>query len=204
MSHRIRSITRHRRPAGSAYIVTLLALVVLTIVGLSLALVSQTERELGANEIDAQRVFYSANSGIGVSTARALGTGNYTALTYIANRQNVAKSGLKAGTRPQQAADRVRISPFQEISHSPCNACELDTLYNVHYSLTSTAQRVSWDRPATPPADGTFDLPPPDALARSTQIVSQMVTVQPWESSVQDAIRNRATVLTPPGGPGYP
>ncbi|HKI85589.1 MAG TPA: hypothetical protein VKA53_02475, partial [Thermoanaerobaculia bacterium] len=50
----------NRRQEGSAYIVALLALLVLSIVGLALALITQTEQEAGSNERSINRVFYSA------------------------------------------------------------------------------------------------------------------------------------------------
>ena len=58
---------RSPRPSetGSAYIVTLLALVVLTILALALAMVTQTEVQVGANEKTINRTFYAADSGLG-------------------------------------------------------------------------------------------------------------------------------------------
>jgi len=175
MTHRTRQrhLPKALRESGSAYIVTLLALVILTIVGLSLSLVSQTERELGVNEVNTQRIFYAANSGIGASTARALGVNNYNRLTYIANKKSITGS--------VEAADRVKISCFFEISASPANATELDIgLWNVHYALTARGERVSWE-PSDPddlPTDG------PGTKVRSTQVVAQMATVQPWETGL--------------------
>ena len=60
----------HQREAGSVYVIALLVLLILTIVGLALSLVTQTERLLGANDRITQRVFYAADSGTAVSTAR--------------------------------------------------------------------------------------------------------------------------------------
>jgi len=170
MIRKIQNHTRRHREVGSAYIVTLLALVVLTIVGLSLSLISQTERELGVNEVNTQRIFYAANSGLGASTARALGLNNYNRLTYISE-----PAGVQGST--QQAADRVQVSCFHEVSDSPANATELDVpLKNVHYVLTATAQRAFWSVTET--------LPDENADTRSTQVVGEMITVQPWEPSV--------------------
>ncbi len=59
-----------RRPAveqGSAYVVTLLALVVLTILALSLTLLTQSEMQIGTNERIVQRIFYAADAGVAVS-----------------------------------------------------------------------------------------------------------------------------------------
>lgn len=60
---------------GSAYIVALMALLILTIGGLSVALISQTEMQVGANERLAERAFYAAESGINVATAYILTRG---------------------------------------------------------------------------------------------------------------------------------
>ena len=64
------------RPAerGSAYLVALLVLVLLTIIGLSLSLITQTEMQIGANERLIERSFYVADSGISLATARTLVT----------------------------------------------------------------------------------------------------------------------------------
>ncbi|MBV8202862.1 MAG: hypothetical protein JOZ15_19775, partial [Acidobacteria bacterium] len=58
-----------RGERGSAFIVALLVLVVLTIAGLALTLMTQTEMRIGANEREANRTFYASDSGIQVSTA---------------------------------------------------------------------------------------------------------------------------------------
>ena len=63
---------RHRPAVGSAYLVTLLALVVLTMLALSLSVVTQSEMLIGSNERTIQRVFYAADSGISIATANAL------------------------------------------------------------------------------------------------------------------------------------
>jgi hypothetical protein len=76
--------------AGSAYIAALLVLVVLTLIGLSLALITQSEMQIGANERVSQRLFYAANSGIAASTARALTNADYSSTTYPLGRTSAA------------------------------------------------------------------------------------------------------------------
>lgn len=58
--------------AGSAYIIALLVLVVLSILGLSLALVSQTEMQIGANDLTTHRAFYGSESGKNQALSRML------------------------------------------------------------------------------------------------------------------------------------
>ena len=58
---------RNRRPIhtedGSVYLLSILVLLILTIVGLALAITTQSEMQIGANEEMARRTFYSANGG---------------------------------------------------------------------------------------------------------------------------------------------
>ena len=82
-----RALSSRRHEAGSAYIITLLALVVLTILALTLALVTQTEVQVGANEKTANRTFYAADSGLGIAAAEALTSGRYTGMTRSEPRQ---------------------------------------------------------------------------------------------------------------------
>ncbi len=62
---------------GSAYIVALLLLLLLTVIGLSLSLVTQNELQIGANERLINRVFYAADAAIAESTSRAMILGEF-------------------------------------------------------------------------------------------------------------------------------
>jgi Tfp pilus assembly protein PilX len=66
-----------RHEEGSAYLVTLLLLIVLTLMGLSLALVTSTESQIGANERILERVFYTSDAGVGIAAARILVSSDY-------------------------------------------------------------------------------------------------------------------------------
>lgn len=134
-----------RRPrrgeAGSAYLVAILALVVLTIAGLSLALITQTETQIGANEKMVERAFYAADSGIAVSTARAMLENNTLPGAY---RLKDPDGG--SGFRLEHL---VRTSSFFPISSGPCNLCSINdpnqsgppTYERVTYAVDSTAIR---------------------------------------------------------------
>ena len=156
-----------RRPAeaGSAYIAALLVLVVLTLVGLSLALITQSEMQIGANERAQQRLFYAANSGVAASTARALTNADYSRTTYAFGDVGSAIAGL---------GFEVEVSPFFPILESACNLCEINQIgtYNekafraINHAVTSTAVRR---RGASA------------AMARKT--LTSMVEVQPWRQT---------------------
>ena len=63
---------RNSSEAGSAYIMVLLALVVLTIMGLSLSFMTQTELQIGANERVTTRVFYAADAAVDAALANVM------------------------------------------------------------------------------------------------------------------------------------
>lgn len=160
------AVRPHRRgEAGSAYLVAILALVVLTIVGLSLALITQTEMQIGANEKLIERSFYAADSGIDLSTAR----------TLVARRpawSELYKIEDPEGTRVQ-LEHLVDVSPFFPIAHAPCNLCDISnagqyggrTYERVNHAVTSTAVRRV----------------PGTELPLAERSLTAMVEFQPWE-----------------------
>jgi hypothetical protein len=154
-----------RSESGSAYVAALLVLVVLTLVGLSLALITQTEMQIGANERVQQRLFYAANSGIAASTARALTNADYSSTTYALGDPGSSIAGL---------GFEVEVSPFYPILDAPCHLCEINQVgtYNersfrtINHAVTATAQRRRAGS---------------GALAQKT--LTSMVEVQPWRQT---------------------
>lgn len=126
---------------GSAYLVAILALVVLTIAGLALALITQTEMQIGANEKMIERAFYAADSGISVSTSRAL-----VARGGAEGTQLVLSDPEGYGLRLEQ---RVLVSPFFPISDGFCFLSDIAnqgqygdlSFRRVNHAVTSTAMR---------------------------------------------------------------
>ncbi|HEY0511177.1 MAG TPA: pilus assembly PilX N-terminal domain-containing protein [Thermoanaerobaculia bacterium] len=174
--------TLSRAEAGSAYIVTLLALVVLTILALSLALVTQTEVQVGANEKTVNRTFYAADSGLGIAAAEALSSGRYTGLTVILNRISVGNANI---------ADRVTITSFVPIltvrcDWCPANANGVPKFWKVNHAVTATSERISWTGGGAPPADATL-------LGQKT--LSAMFEFQPWPTPPVESIPTDAATL---------
>ena len=128
---------------GSAYIVALLVLVVLTLVGLSLALITQTELEIGSTERTLQRVFYAADSGIAASTAKVLTEADNRPQVYRMEEREQGQR-LSAGYR-----NDVQVSLFAPIIDPPCNLCQIndagtyndDSYKKVTFEVSSTGRR---------------------------------------------------------------
>jgi len=158
-----------RGEAGSAYMIVLLALVVLTILALSLAFLTQGEVQIGANERITNRVFYAAEAGLHTTAASALGTGDYTARTYTFTDPGTVGAGFK---------EVVDVSPFLPILDSPCNLCEINnagtysqkSFRDVTHAVTATSTRYAMSDTTTP---------------LSTKMLGVMVELQPWQSPAE-------------------
>lgn len=171
-----RPLPARRGEAGSAYMAVLLVLVVLTIFGLALTLITQTERQIGNNERTLARVFYAANAGVEVATAKALVTADYNAQTFSYNDvgPTLATGQLAIGTN-------VQTSAFLPVQDVPCNLCEINnvdgsgTYADRSYSKVNHIVTVQAQRFAT--VDGGSTLTP---VAQRT--LTAMVEVQPFKS----------------------
>lgn len=130
-----------RGERGTAFIIVLLALVVLTIFGIALSFVTQSELQIGVNERYANRAFYMADSGVGVATARVLVSGDRAPLVHDFNANVLSSSA--------SVVDRLDMSAFVPLLDSPCPLCQINnsTSYNQPYRqidnlLNSTGSRV--------------------------------------------------------------
>jgi len=158
---------RARREAGSAYILVLLALVVLTILGLSLSFMTQTEMQIGANERVTTRVFYAADSAVNAALANVLVQRVYDPTTYTYK---------EPGTVPGlDFKSTVEVSAVIPLLDSPCNLCEINNAgtymekptRKVNHGFSAVATRKS----------GTSTTP----LAQES--LSVMIEVEPWSVS---------------------
>ena len=164
------------RESGSAYLVTLLLLIVLTLLGLSLALVTGTESQIGANERVLERVFYAADAGIGVGAARILAGSDYQYdvdndlnNSYIMNETPNAPVML---TR-----SRVSIGPMVPLQTAPCNLCEIN---NSGSYRSNAYERVN----ILIPSRGTRQIL---AEAEARRQVAATLDIQPWQSPTRAA-----------------
>jgi hypothetical protein len=170
--------TQIRSEAGSAYVITLLALVVLTILALSLALVTQTEVQVGSNERTVSRMFYSADSGLGVAVAEALLVNNNPDNPTLPGSRTVLLNKVSVGAGSSlstNVADRVTISAFVPIQFVRCDLCQSEEgkqkFWRVNHAVSATAERIAWTGSGDPPNDATL-------LGQKT--LSGMFQFEPW------------------------
>lgn len=161
--------TQRRGEAGSAYVLALIVLAILSIIGLSLAFITQGEVQVGSNERIATRVFYSADSGISASIARALVAGDYEPKTHT-----FTEPGLPAGLPAvAQIQHEVAVSAFHPLLDEPCDLCEINNAgtYNersyrkINHGVTAVARRVGREE--------------------SQKTVAAMVELLPWKAPIE-------------------
>jgi Tfp pilus assembly protein PilX len=167
----MRAIERQRptNERGSAYVVTLLALVVLTILALSLTLVTQSEMQIGVNERIIQRVFYAADSGIAATTARSLVTNDFSARTLVLEEPET--------NQLLNFRNTAEITPLVPILDAPCNLCEINnagTYSDKAYRKISHAVTVNAAR-----------LGGADDTQTASKTISAMIDLQPWKDPPQ-------------------
>ena len=159
-----RAPQRPRRESGSAYLITLLSLVVLTMLALALTFVTQTENLVGSNERTLQRVFYGAESGIHLAVARAL-----------ANHEKCGQcNAFEDVPHPSPGSlltAFIENDTIEPIDTPYCNLCSVNdalqydgsAFYKVNHAITARASLVYGG----------------EVAAQKT--VSNMVDVLPWK-----------------------
>lgn len=189
----------HRSQRGSVYIITLVVLLVLTVLGLSVALITQSEMQIGINERLGQTMFYAAGSGIDVATAKALVVQD---LRPMRIDQVVPRALPNLNVR-----NRVDVSRFRPILNSPCDLCQINdglAYAKLHHQVDATATRIGWQGDATPV--------PPSVSPLAQKRLEVLVSFQPWQLNTQAMIfgigdfnqTTGDTAETPPPPPPAP
>jgi hypothetical protein len=165
----VRAVAVRRGERGSAYLIALFVLVALTVLGLALVFITQTESQIGANERTVQRVFYAAESAIAIATARVLVANDHRPATFTLAEAGVAEV--------LNFRNQLRIAAVIPIYDAPCNLCEINNAgtYNekayrrINNAITVTATRLGG--------------PEDRRLAQKT--IASMLDLQPWKAPLE-------------------
>lgn len=146
---------RRASQAGSAYIVALMVLLVLTMIGMSLTFVTQTEMLMGSNQRLLEQAFFASESGISIGMARALVANDRRPITETFEHPRSMMTDPNGVEKPLGVPmlQRIETTPFYPILDSPCNLCEVNnegtyankSFQKVNHALTvrSTLMGVS-------------------------------------------------------------
>lgn len=134
-----RTETRGARPSerGSAFLFVLLALLVLTVVGLSLSFVTSTEAQIGGIAKSSTRAFYAADAGPGIQIS----------LYEFALDKGKVVLDAPSLSDLTTASDQVDMSPALVLYKGPCNLCsrnEGNEEYEaINFGVTSLGRRLA-------------------------------------------------------------
>jgi hypothetical protein len=156
---------------GSAYLFALLVLLVLTVLGLSLALITQTEVQIGGAEKSANRVLYGADAGLRMQFALS---------RFASTRPRRFELESTPGVAGAELRETVDVSPFMPLYTGPCNLCTVnygETRYwAINYAANAQSRRSG--------IVGTEEIP------QANKLLSMMFFVQPeQERKVDESIR---------------
>jgi Tfp pilus assembly protein PilX len=155
-----------RREEGSAYIIALLALVVLSIIGIGISLISQTERIIGSNDRMITRVLYAADSAISDAVARLVVFYDYEPRTFEVHDPTDSSDLI-------DMVNEVDVSWMLPILDAPCNLCQINQgsqFVKINHAMTVRAARKE--------AGST------DTQGIAARKVVAMVELQPRKSSI--------------------
>jgi Tfp pilus assembly protein PilX len=163
---------------GSVYLFVLLGLLVLTIVGLSLVVVTQTEAQIGGAEKSAVRAMYGAESGLHIQVGL-----HFLQLDPAGARFELDES--TAGETITGITQVVDVSPYYPIYAGPCALCSVNVgseqrYYVNNYAVNSEALRFRSG------AGGCAETP------QAQKLLSAMFMIQPEPQpggGVDDSIR---------------
>jgi hypothetical protein len=163
---------------GTAYLFVLLTLLVLTVVGLSLVVITQTEVHIGGAHKSANRVLYGADAGMRVQ--------------FAMQRRNLHQNTILLETSASSGMpllERVDMSPFTLIYSGPCALCTInmggDSMSAGNYVVNAQARRL---RNISDPCS---------EAPQASKLVSQMFFIQPDLDSSQSGVTGST-------GPGLP
>jgi hypothetical protein len=181
------SSPKHRAEAGSAYVLVLLSLVVLTTLGLALASVTTTEMQIGQSERVITRAFYATEGGIALATARALNAAIYGSQQFSVRHEQWDGANSQKVNR----GFRIDTSPFFPLRSQPCDWCivnetgtgDYEQKYaETNFGVTVTANELTWTDDE--------EIPPADASIQSQKTIATMFDIFPvvenWDSLPQD------------------
>jgi hypothetical protein len=160
-SHRPRAATESAQ-RGSTYLFVLLALLLLTVIGLSLVVVTQTEVQIGGAEKSATRILFGADSGLEAQLGLHFLSQNVPNGQFTLDTKSIPGSSL---------TEVVDVSEFYAIYAGPCALCSVnagsDQYYVNNYAVNAQGKRLT--------SEGCTGTP------QGVKLLSEMYLIQPEE-----------------------
>ncbi len=155
-----------RGERGSVFIVALMVLVMLTVIGLSLALVTETEMLIGGNEQLITETFYAAETGVAVAVTQLMTTNSLDNKCMAQMARDADDTARMLGVRNVgYAIDYTDIYPaaFHVAPYTRANEGRGEQLFAGFFRAQARAQRGSWLESSVPGLNPDAVTPPREA-----------------------------------------
>jgi hypothetical protein len=163
---------RRSAQSGSAYLFVLLILLVLTIVGLALAVITQTEVQIGSAEKSATRVLYGADSGVRLQLAFTQTRREAPKGRYILDENDIAGATMR---------ERLDVAPMLPMYLGPCALCSVNWQSEQRYWAVNSVTNAESRR---------LGIAGTDQIPQATRLVTMMFFVQPQpEPNLDEGLR---------------
>lgn len=183
---------------GSAFVAALLLIIVLTVLGVTLVLTTQTERRIGANERTGERNFYAADAALRLGLVKFMALKDYRPLRLdtvepvvvdgVTRSGNVQARDLDGNLRQMGIETRLEVSAIYPINNSRSSLGMINQgshYYNINHAVVASATRIvpRPDASGLPPIMSTKQLsvmfmadplPAPNAQALATIDTSEL------------------------------
>jgi len=164
---------------GSAYLFVLLLLLVLTVIGLSLAVITQTEVQIGGAERTATRVFFGADSGMRLQLMLSRFAATRERRFRLASTTDAMPDGTPVDA-DFVADSEIDVSAFLPAYTGPCNLCTVNygdsNYWLINYVTNAQGRRVTQ-------VGGT-------EIVQGTKLMTGMYYISPeMERKVDESIR---------------
>lgn len=130
--------TRPGAENGSAYLFALLVLLVLTVIGLSLAIITQSEVQIGAAERTGVRVFYDSDAAIRVQVSSAFTSAGEPREFQLHPATSVGSAAI---------ASKIHASALLPLDSGNCSLCNITTgtrkFWTIDHIVTGRTERTS-------------------------------------------------------------
>jgi hypothetical protein len=151
---------------------SMIVLLLLTIMGVGLAMTTQTEIQIGASEATTTRVFYAADAGLEVALARGLASADHSAVTF-----RMSDHGGDLANGDYEFVSEVVTSPLVPILDTTCSLCEINdagtysenAFRRINHAVMADAERY-----------GTLDAGATRQFLAAKRI-GGMIEIQPWK-----------------------
>lgn len=146
-----------KREEGSTLLLALVGLVFLTVVGLSLAVVTETEMLIGTNEQIAGETFYAAEVAVSTAVTQLLVENNLDRRAFAIPAKNGDNDRFMGDQVLGYSVDFTPVYPvhFSNAAYSTANVGGNSEMLSVFFKTSARARRMAWD-PAqqVPDCDG--------------------------------------------------